>query len=95
VIEGATENAAVTQALLDNLIERGLDPAVCRLFIIDGAKALTKAIRKTFGRHTQSSAARSTRPATSSSVCPSRFIPLCARHCVRRGNWMTPTRPSG
>jgi putative transposase len=52
VIEGATENTAVTQALLDNLIERGLDPKVCRLFIIDGAKALTKAIRKTFGRHT-------------------------------------------
>jgi putative transposase len=52
VVEGATENAAVTQALLDNLIERGLDPKVCRLFIIDGAKALTKAIRKTFGRHT-------------------------------------------
>ena len=38
--------------MLDNLIERGLDPKVCRLFIIDGAKALTKAIRKTFGRHT-------------------------------------------
>jgi putative transposase len=52
VIEGATENAAVVQALLDNLIERGLDPEVCRLFIIDGAKALAKAIRKTFGRHT-------------------------------------------
>ena len=52
VIEGATENATVAQALLDNLIERGLDPNVCRLFIIDGAKALTKAIRKTFGRHT-------------------------------------------
>jgi transposase-like protein len=42
----------VAQALLDNLIERGLDPKLCRLFIIDGAKALTKAIRKTFGRHT-------------------------------------------
>src|SRR5438128_4066328 len=52
VIEGATENATVVQALLDNLIERGLDPKVCRLFIIDGAKALAKAIRKTFGRHT-------------------------------------------
>jgi putative transposase len=52
VIEGATENATVVQALLDNLIERGLDPTVCRLFIIDGAKALTKAIRKTFGRYT-------------------------------------------
>ena len=52
VLEGATENAAVVQALLDNLIERGLDPTVCRLFIIDGAKALRKAIRRTFGKHT-------------------------------------------
>src|SRR6058998_3737108 len=52
LIEGATENAAVVQALIDNLIERGLDPKICRLFIIDGSKALAKAIRKTFGRHT-------------------------------------------
>ena len=52
VLEGATENTAVVQALLDNLIERGLDPAVCRLFVVDGAKALTKAIRNTFGHHT-------------------------------------------
>jgi putative transposase len=51
VIEGVTENATVAQALLDNLIERGLDPKICRLFIVDGAKALTKAIRQTFGRH--------------------------------------------
>ena len=52
LIEGATENATVAQALIDNLIERGLDPKVCRLFIVDGAKALTKVIRSTFGRHT-------------------------------------------
>jgi putative transposase len=52
VIEGAAENATVAQALLDNLIERDLDPKVCRLCIIDGAKALSKAIRQTFGRHT-------------------------------------------
>ena len=52
LIEGATENATVVQALIDNLVERGLDPAVPRLFIIDGAKALSKAIRRTFGRHT-------------------------------------------
>jgi transposase-like protein len=51
VIEGATENTVVVQALLDNLIKRGLDPKICRLFVIDGAKALTKAIRKTFGRN--------------------------------------------
>lgn len=52
LMEGATENAAVVQALIDNLIARGLDPAVCRLFIVDGAKALSKAIRRTFGAHT-------------------------------------------
>lgn len=49
VIEGATENTTVVQALLDNLIDRGLDPKVCRLFVVDGAKALTKAIRRSFG----------------------------------------------
>ena len=52
LVEGATEHAAVVQTLIDNLIERGLDPKVCRLFIVDGAKALTKVIRSTFGRHT-------------------------------------------
>jgi len=50
LVEGATENAATVAALIDNLIERGLDPAVPRLFIIDGPKALSKAIRATFGR---------------------------------------------
>ena len=52
LVEGATETTATVQALLDNLVERGLDPAVVRLFIIDGAKALSKAIRRTFGRNT-------------------------------------------
>ena len=52
LMEGATETAAVVQALLDDLVGRGLDPAVCRLFIVDGSKALTKAIRRTFGRDT-------------------------------------------
>ena len=37
------------QALIDNLIERGLDPSVCRLFIVDGAKALSKVSRRAFG----------------------------------------------
>jgi putative transposase len=50
LIEGATENSAVVQVLIDNLVARGLDPAVPRLFIIDGSKALSKAIRRSFGR---------------------------------------------
>src|SRR5215831_6088673 len=49
LLEGATENSAVVQALIDNLIERGLDPVVARLFVIDGSKALAKAIRRSFG----------------------------------------------
>ncbi len=49
VIEGASENKVVVQALLDNLIGRGLDPEVPRLFIVDGAKALSRAIRNSFG----------------------------------------------
>ena len=81
VIEGATENAAVAQALLDNMIERGLDPKVSRLFVIDGAKALSKAIRKTFGRHTPIQRCRSTRPAISWSACPNLCKQACARCC--------------
>lgn len=49
VVEGATENSTTVQALLDNLVDRGLDPTICRLFVVDGAKALTKALRRTFG----------------------------------------------
>ena len=41
VVEGATENTVVVQALIDNLLARGLDPRLPRLFIVDGAKALT------------------------------------------------------
>jgi transposase-like protein len=47
--EGDTENHQVAKSLLGDLVERGLDPERARLFVIDGAKALTSAIRKTFG----------------------------------------------
>lgn len=52
LVEGATENTATVQALLDDLIERGVDSETVRLFIVDGAKALSKAIRRTFGKDT-------------------------------------------
>ena len=47
--EGSTENAALATALLSDLVERGLDPEQGILFVIDGAKALRKAIRSVFG----------------------------------------------
>ncbi len=47
--EGSSENATVATALLSDLVERGLDPEQGILFVIDGAKALRKAIRNVFG----------------------------------------------
>lgn len=50
--EGATENAVVAKALLEDLVTRGLDPKRRRLFVIDGAKALRTAIDAVFGSET-------------------------------------------
>jgi putative transposase len=47
--EGATENAEAAKDLLQHLVEHGVDPARRRLFIIDGSKALRKAINAVFG----------------------------------------------
>ncbi len=48
--EGATENAAAVKALLADLVERGLDTNRSLLIVIDGAKALHKAVVEVFGR---------------------------------------------
>jgi transposase-like protein len=47
--QGATENATVCQALLDDLIRRGLDAQKRYLFVLDGGKGLRSAVQKTFG----------------------------------------------
>jgi putative transposase len=47
--EGSTENATLARTLLADLVDRGLDPEQAILFVIDGAKALAKAIREVFG----------------------------------------------
>jgi putative transposase len=47
--DGSTENAAVASALLSDLVDRGLDVEQGMLFVIDGSKALRKAIRQVFG----------------------------------------------
>ena len=47
--EGATENATVCTALLQDLVARGLKTERAMLFVVDGSKALCKAIRSVFG----------------------------------------------
>ncbi len=49
--EGSTENATLVTDLLADLVDRGLDPEQAILFVIDGGKALRKAIREVFGEH--------------------------------------------
>ncbi len=48
--DGASENAATAVTLLEDLVDRGIDPGRRYLFVIDGAKALRSAIDKVFGR---------------------------------------------
>jgi transposase-like protein len=47
--EGSTEATRVVASLLADLVERGLDADRMRLWVIDGGKALRKAIVQTFG----------------------------------------------
>jgi transposase-like protein len=51
VREGATENAIVVTALLEELVERGLDTTQRMLFVLDGAKALAAAVKRVCGRN--------------------------------------------
>ncbi len=48
--DGASENATVCTALLEDLVERGVKPDRRRLFVIDGSRALRKAIDAVYGQ---------------------------------------------
>src|SRR5213076_2927002 len=49
--EGSTENASLARLLLADLVDRGLDPEQAILFVIDGGKAIRRAIKDVFGEH--------------------------------------------
>jgi transposase-like protein len=51
IIEGASENQEIANALFSSLIDRGLRVDVSRMFVIDGSKALRKAVINTFGKY--------------------------------------------
>lgn len=50
--QGATENAFVAKGLLEELVERGLAVDRAMLVVIDGAKALRKAVTDVLGKET-------------------------------------------
>ncbi len=49
--EGSTENTTLARELLADLVDRGLDPTQAILFVLDGGKALRKAVKDVFGEH--------------------------------------------
>lgn len=49
--EGASENAEVCKSLIDDLCERGLCREQATLFVLDGSKALRKAVLAAWGRY--------------------------------------------
>ena len=49
VAEGSTENTALVRAVLADLRDRGVDASRGVLFVVDGSKALSRAISEVFG----------------------------------------------
>ena len=51
IAEGGSENSIVVKGLLEDLIGRGLSSDCPRLYVLDGGKALHKAVLDTFGKN--------------------------------------------
>src|SRR4051794_38625731 len=83
--DGSTENATVATTLLANLVERGLDVEQGVLVVIDGAKALRKAVRDVLGVPTPvQRCVRHTEPGVLAHL-PERDRPIVRRRL--RGAW--------
>lgn len=88
--EGSTENATLATTLLSDLVDRDLDPAQAILFVIDGFRALRKAIKDVFSYI----AATATRRGTSLTCCPNASARRSAAGCAQRGRSPTPSSPN-
>ncbi len=86
--EGATENGEVCKALLEELVERGLDTGQATLFVIDGGKALRKAITKVWGTRALVQRCRVHKKRNIEAHVPERLWPEVARMLDRA--WAEP-----
>ena len=93
LIEGATENATTVQALIDDLVERGL---IQPRDVCSSSMAQRRCPRRSaapLDAMRRSSVARFTRRATFWSGCPNRCMLRCGASCGKPGKWTTPKRP--
>jgi putative transposase len=77
VVEGSTENATVVRGLVAGLRERGLDANAGILFVLDGGKALRRAVTDVFGTNALIQRCRIHRT-RKESTCWCRCASLCA-----------------
>ena len=82
VREGTTENSTVAGALLSDLVDRGLSADQPLLFVIDGGKAIRKAIRRVFGTSGVVQRCQVHKLRNASSTCPRSFVLRC--HAMRQ-----------
>ncbi len=86
VVEGSTENTTLVRGLLVGLRERGLDVTKAILAVLDGAKALSAAVKEVFDKPVI--ARCQIHKLTCVTTCPRRCADLSASVCVR------PTTPT-
>jgi hypothetical protein len=92
LVEGFTENVTLARELLVGLRERGLDITRPVLCVIDGAKALRRALLDVFD-HPVIARANSTRSATSATSCPSGWAARSSTACAPPGTPPPPWTP--
>src|SRR2546421_12063751 len=69
---GATENSTVVKGLLEDLVSRGLESEHKLLVVIDGAKALRKAVQMVLGDQAVCQRCRSHKPGIGLALSPNK-----------------------
>jgi putative transposase len=81
VVEGTTENATLCTRLTANLRDRGLDASNGLLFVVDGSKALSKAIRAVWGDKAVIQRCRLHKERGIPTTCPTPSTTGCVASC--------------
>jgi transposase-like protein len=89
VVEGSTENAAVCTRLVSDLSARGLDATSGVLFVVDGGKAIAKAINDVYGALAVTQRCRRHKERNVTDHLPEAERPLVRRKL--RAAWANPT----
>ena len=89
--EGSTENATLARSLLSDLVDRGLDPEQAILFVIDGGKALRRAIKDVFGEQALVHRCHRHKERNVTDLLPERDRPMILAKI--RGAWSLKRRP--